>query len=465
MQSPRLSEILTKTEALTDAFSAQGRQLYLVGGAVRDLLVQGESSHGEGDLDFTTDARPDEIESIIRPLASAVWAVGKRFGTIAFRMGVDTFEVTTHRSESYVEDSRKPIVSYSDSIIEDLSRRDFTINAMAIRLTDPAGELIDPYGGIQDLVGRRLMTPLAPEISFSEDPLRILRAARFLARFDLEPDPMLAPAILRVKDRLTVVSSERIQEELSKLLLVEDPSKGLWFLIHTTLMDQILPEVSALALEQDPIHRHKDVLAHTVEVVRRASPSLTLRLAALLHDIGKPATRQVGEDGVTFHFHDVVGARMARKVLRRLKYSNDLTDDVARLVELHLRFHTYGSGWSDSAVRRYVRDAGTLLPLLNELTICDATTRNEHKIRMFKSRMEELEARVRELEEQERLDAIRPELNGEDVMKYLHLQPSREVGEALAFLLDVRMEEGLIGREAALERLSAWWIKRQNGEA
>ncbi|MGC8481369.1 MAG: HD domain-containing protein, partial [Acidimicrobiales bacterium] len=254
-------------------------------------------------------------------------------------------------------------------------------------------------------------------------------------------------------------------EELSKLLLLEDPSKGLWFLIDTTLMNEILPEVSALALEQDPIHRHKDVLAHTIEVVRRASAILPLRLAALLHDIGKPATRQVGDDGVSFHFHDVVGARMARKVMRRLKYGNDLTDDVVRLVELHLRFHTYGAGWSDSAVRRYVRDAGPLFALLNELTICDATTRNEHKIKLFKTRMEELEVRVRELEERERLDAIRPELNGEEVMEYLHLTPSREVGEAMAFLLEIRMEEGLIGREAAFARLGDWWAQRQTGEA
>lgn len=465
MQSARLSTILAKTESLTAAFSAHGRHLYLVGGAVRDLLVQTDVSSYAGDLDFTTDAPPEEIESIIRPLASAVWAVGRRFGTIAFRIGEDTYEVTTHRSESYVEDSRKPIVRFSDSIVEDLSRRDFTINAMAVRLTKPAGELIDPHGGLRDLAGRRLMTPLAPEVSFSEDPLRMLRAARFLARFDLEADQTIAPAILHVKDRLKVVSSERIQEELNKLLLLDDPSKGLWFLIDTTLMSEILPEVSALALEQDPIHRHKDVLAHTIEVVRRASAILPLRLAALLHDIGKPATRQVGDDGVTFHFHDVVGARMARKVMRRLKYGNDLTDDVVRLVELHLRFHTYGAGWSDSAVRRYVRDAGPLFALLNELTICDATTRNEHKIKLFKTRMEELEVRVRELEEQERLDAIRPELNGEEVMEFLQLRPSREVGEAMAFLLEIRMEEGLIGREAAFARLGEWWAQRRTGGA
>jgi poly(A) polymerase len=334
--------------------------------------------------------------------------------------------------------------------------------------------LVDPYDGITDLlVHKRLRTPLTPEESFSDDPLRMLRAARFIAGYGLEPEPSLVRAAAAMTHRLDVVSAERIRDELHKLLGVDDPAAGLWFLHDTGLFERFLPEIPALRLEQDPIHRHKDVLAHTVAVVGNVrarkddgTPNTTTRLAALLHDIAKPATRGYGPKGVTFHHHEVVGARMARSRLQELREPTDVVDDVSTLVELHLRFHGYGEGdggWTDSAVRRFVRDAGHLLEELIELTRSDCTTRNERKARMLRSRMDALEARIARLREQEELAAIRPDLDGDRVMAILGIEPGRAVGEALRFLLELRLDEGPLGEAEAERRLRAWWEARGDG--
>jgi len=314
--------------------------------------------------------------------------------------------------------------------------------------------------GLADLAARRLRTPLSPEVSFGDDPLRMLRAARFVATLGLEPDPDLVAAVEQMRGRLQIISAERIREELSKMLLADDPSSGLWLIAKTRLAEEFLPELNAMELEQDPIHRHKDVLAHTIAVVAKTAPRLKLRLAALLHDVGKPNTRGYGPQGVTFHYHDVVGARMARKRLLALRYPNDVVDDVTRLVELHLRFHTYRMGWTDSAVRRYVRDAGPLLDDLNELTRCDCTTRNAQKANALARRMDELEARIAELREKEELAKIRPALDGNAVMRILGVAPGPVVGEALTFLLDIRLDEGEISEAEAEERLRAGFRER-----
>jgi poly(A) polymerase len=320
---------------------------------------------------------------------------------------------------------------------------------------------VDPYGGLADLAAKRLRTPLDPEVSFSDDPLRMLRAARFIAGLGTQPDEALVSAVRSMHDRLAIVSAERIRDELGKLLVVDTPSPGLWFVVDTGLADEFLPELPGLALEQDPIHRHKDVLAHTLAVVDKTRPDRLLRLAALLHDIGKPRTRDFGPGGVTFHHHEVVGARMARDRMTELRFSNDDIDTVTRLVELHLRFHTYRLGWTDRAVRRYVRDAGPLLEQLNELTRCDCTTRNAAKARALGQRMDELEKRIEELRAEEELDAIRPELDGRQVMDQLGLAPGPDVGRALEFLLELRLEEGPVGEAEARRRLDAWWAARR----
>jgi poly(A) polymerase len=345
-------------------------------------------------------------------------------------------------------------VTFGDDIETDLARRDFTVNAMALRLPDP--ELVDPHGGIVDLAAHRLRTPLSPEVSFLDDPLRMLRAARFSAGFGLEPVPELVASVEEHAHRLEIVSAERIRDELSKLLVVPDPSSGLWFLARTGLSDEFLPELNAMQLEQDPIHQHKDVLAHTVAVVANTRPELRVRLAALLHDVGKPKTRSIGPTGVSFHHHEVVSARMARERMTALRYPHDLTDDVVRLVELHLRIHTYAMGWTDRAVRRYARDAGPLLEELNHLVRCDCTTRNRKKAAALGRRMDELEERIRILGEQEELDAIRPPLDGRAVMTSLGIPPGRDVGRALDFLLEVRLDEGPIPEEEAYRRLTEW---------
>jgi poly(A) polymerase len=395
----------------------------------------------------------------VAPLAESIWDQGARFGTIGAKVGGRLVEITTHRAEAYSPDSRKPEVRFSDVVETDLSRRDFTVNAMALALPDPV--LVDPFDGMIDLHAKRLRTPLDPDISFTDDPLRILRAARFIAGYELEPDPALVDAVGRLVGRLDIVSAERIRDELDKLLVVEDPSPGLWFLVDTGIADVILPELSAMRLEQDPIHRHKDVLAHTIAVVAKTRPDRIVRLAALLHDVGKPKTRSIGSGGVSFHHHEVVGARMARDRMQALRYSKDDIEAVTRLVFLHLRFHTYQMGWTDSAVRRFVRDAGPLLDELIELTRCDCTTRNQRKAAMLARRMDELEARIAELRSQEELAAIRPDLDGRAVMKRLGLPPGREVGQALDFLLELRLEEGPLGPDEAGRRLDAWWTERQ----
>ena len=453
----RFRLLLLATEELAQRFAHAGKTLYLVGGSVRDALVPSPADHAryEHDYDLTTDARPEEIEQIVRGWADDMWMQGARFGTIGCRRGSDRFEITTHRADVYVPESRKPEVTFGDDIAEDLSRRDFTINALALRLPDM--ELIDPFDGLGDLAAGRLRTPLDPEISFGDDPLRMLRAARFKARFSLEPDAALTAAVERMHGRLSIVSAERIRDELDKIVVLERPSDALWFAVRTGLADEFLPELPRLALEQDPIHRHKDVLAHTLAVVDKTSVNRLLRLAALFHDVGKPRTRAITDGGVTFHHHEVVGARMTRARLEALRYPASDVDTVVRLVELHLRFHTYRLGWTDKAVRRYVRDAGPYLDMLNELTRCDCTTRNAAKARALARRMDELEARIAELREQEELDALRPDLDGNQVMELLGIGPGPAVGRALSFLMELRLDEGPIGEEEAAARLRAWW--------
>jgi poly(A) polymerase len=457
----RLRPLVDATADLSDRFRSAGHTLYLVGGSVRDAIVaDGEApvTVARPDLDFTTDARPDDIEAVLQGWADAVWTQGKRFGTIACLRGGQKYEITTHRAEAYHPDSRKPEVAFGDRIEDDLARRDFTVNAMALRL--PELELIDPFGGLVDLAERRLRTPLDPELSFADDPLRMLRAARFIAKLDLEPTDELVAAVRSGHDRLAIVSAERIRDELDKILVVPVPSTALWFIVRTGLAEEFLPELPGLALEQDPVHRHKDVLGHTLAVVDKTSPDRLLRLAALFHDVGKPKTRAFADGGVTFHHHEVVGARMTRKRMQALRYPNDEVDLVTELVNLHLRFHTYRLGWTDRAVRRYVRDAGPHLDRLNELTRCDCTTRNAAKARALDRRMDELVARIAQLREQEELDAIRPDLDGAQIMDHLGIPPGRAVGDALGHLLELRMDEGPLGEEEALRRLDAWWEAR-----
>lgn len=456
MIPPRWQPVLDESRPVAERFAAAGKRIYLVGGIVRDLLLGKELR--EPDFDFTTDARPDETKQLLTGFADAVWDQGERFGTIGAKVGGRTFEITTHRADAYRPDSRKPQVEFSDAIEADLSRRDFTVNAMALSLPEP--ELVDPYGGASDLAQSRLRTPSGPQISFSDDPLRMMRAARFIAGYGLSPEEGLVEAVVSMRDRLEIVAAERIRDELDKLLVVDDPSAGLWFLVDTGLADLFLPELSAMRLEQDPIHRHKDVLAHSIAVTAKTRPERIVRLAALLHDIGKPRTRSIGEHGVSFHHHEVVGARMARKRMIALRYSNGDIDAVVRLIELHLRFHTYKMGWTDSAVRRYVRDAGTELDRLIELTRCDCTTRNERKAKTLAARMDELEARITELQEQEELASIRPDLDGRQVMDQLGIGPGPDVGMAMNFLLDLRLEEGALGADEARRRLDEWWAQR-----
>ena len=458
----RLRPILDEVRPLAQRFDEAGHRAYLVGGIVRDLVLGRALS---GDIDLTTDARPEQTAALVTGWADAVWEQGARFGTIGLKKGDTVFEVTTHRAEAYSPDSRKPDVSFADQVEADLERRDFTVNAMALRVTGADGEvpeLIDPFGGVDDLAAGVLRTPLAPEVSFGDDPLRMLRAARFLAGYGLVPDDALRHAVTNLVGRLEIVSAERIRDELSKLLIVDDPTLGLWFLVDTGIADVILPELPAMRVEQDPIHRHKDVLAHTIAVVAKTRPSLVVRMAALLHDVGKPKTRSIGPKGVSFHHHEVVGARMARERLRALRFPNEQVDDISQLVYLHLRFHGYGDDlWTDSAVRRYVRDAGPLLDDLNELTRCDCTTRNERKARQLAERMDALEARIAELREREELEAIRPDLDGQAVMAHLGIPPGREVGEALAMLLEARLDAGPLPEAEAYRRLDDWWAARQ----
>jgi len=484
----RFDPVLREVAPLAERFRAAGHRLYLVGGPVRDLLLDaGDTATDAMDLDFCTDARPPEIKQCLEGWADALWTQGEKFGTIGAHQRTEsgeqrTYEITTFRAEAYTDESRKPHVVFAADVEADLSRRDFTVNAMALELTGDAGtpELVDPFDGAVDLIQRRLRTPLGPEVSFSDDPLRMLRAARFIARFQFEPTDELVAACKEMAPRLEIVSAERIRDELDKLMVTDHPSAGLWFLVDTGLADQFLPELPNMRLEHDPIHRHKDVLTHSIAVVENVRPPeqwpaiasgdrepfdfRIVRLAALFHDIGKPKTRghQPGK-GTTFHHHDVVGARMTRKRMKALKYSTADIDAVSELVELHLRFHTYSMGWTDSAVRRYVRDAGDLLHELNVLTRCDCTTRNEKKARRLSRRMDDLEVRIDELAAAEELAALRPEMDGNAVIEYLGIEPGRAVGDAMKFLMEIRLEEGLIGDDEIRKRLDAWWADYQLG--
>lgn len=464
----RFAPILAELAPLTDRFRSAGKRLYLVGGTVRDLLIDRLSD--DRDYDATTDALPGEIKACLEGWADAIWTQGEKFGTIGAKKGDRIYEITTHRAEVYLEDSRKPAVTFASEIEVDLSRRDFTVNAMALELTSESPTLVDPFGGAADLATRTLRTPLAPEISFSDDPLRMLRAARFIAGYQLQPQPELVAAVRAMYARLAIVSAERVRDELDKLMVVDHPADGLYFLVDTGLAGEFLPELPAMRLEQDPIHRHKDVLTHTIAVVENVTRDFPgeydfrrTRLAALLHDVGKPRTRgYLKGKGVTFHHHEVVGARMARTRLQALRYSNDDVDAITELVALHLRFHGYEAGWTDSAVRRYVHDAGPLLAELNVLTRCDCTTRNEKKAVMLSRRMDDLELRIAQLAAQEEMKAIRPEMDGSQVMAHLGLTPGPAVGTAMKFLLEVRLEEGILGDEAIRNRLASWW--RTHGE-
>jgi poly(A) polymerase len=461
----RVRPVVEETAELVRRFGAADKRLYVVGGSVRDAVAGppggGEPFGPDVDIDLTTDALPDEIEALVAGWAEAVWSQGKRFGTIGCWHAGRRFEITTHRAEAYLPESRKPEVRFGNDIVADLSRRDFTVNAMALRL--PELELVDPFDGLGDLAARKLRTPLDPTVAFSDDPLRMLRAARFLAGYSLEPSPELVAAVAALRERLSIVSAERTRDELNRLIVLPNPEAGLWFIVQTGLADEFVPEIPALALEQDAIHRHKDVLAHTIAVVAKTRPDRILRLAALFHDVGKPRTRAIGPDGVSFHHHDVVGARLARQRLEALRYPTSEIDDVTRLIELHLRFHTYRMGWTDSALRRYARDAGPLLGRLNELTRADCTTRNADRARELERGVDELERRLAELAAREALDAIRPELDGDAVMARLGIGPGKAVGRALRFLLEVRLEEGLIGAQEAGRRLDAWWAAEGPG--
>jgi poly(A) polymerase len=442
---------------LGERFRLAGHQLYLVGGVVRDLLLH----RTHGDLDFATDALPRETAKVLRGWADRLYLVGVKFGTVGARVGESTLEITTFREEVYAEEHRKPAVTFGKDVETDLSRRDFTVNAMAVRL--PEGEFVDPFGGVKDLAAKRLDTPLDPEIAFGDDPLRMLRAARFVAQLDLVPAPRVVEATGRMRERLSIVSAERISDELAKLLMSPKPSRGLDLIVQTGLAEEFLPELPALRLEQDPVQRHKDVLHHTYAVVEKCdADDLTLRLAALLHDIGKPRTRQITPEGVSFHHHEVVGARMARERLQALRYPGQVVEDVERLVELHLRFHGY-SEWSDSAVRRYVRDAGPLLDRLNQLTRADCTTQNRFKAKKLEALQDDLEERIARLAEEENLDAMRPPLDGERVMEHLGIEPGPAVGAALAYLMEIRLERGPIEEAEALRLLDAWWAHERPG--
>jgi len=443
-------------------FAARGHQLALVGGLVRDVFL---GQPPTGDLDLTTDATPEQVLDLTRGWADATWTVGIAFGTVGLRKGNLLFEITTYRSEQYERTSRRPDVTYGRSLTEDLGRRDFTVNAMAAQL--PGYEIADPYRGFDALKEKVLRTPGPPEQSFSDDPLRILRAARFAAKLGFTVAPEVRAAMSDQAARLGIVSDERITGELTKLMLTPDPAAGIDILVQTEVAEQVLPEVSRLRMEADEHHRHKDVYQHSLTVLRQAialepryglEGDLTVRLAALLHDIGKPQTRELLPGGrVGFHLHEVVGAKMTKRRLTALRFPNDVVKDVSRLVELHLRFHGYGEEmWTDAAVRRYVRDAGPLLTRLHVLTRADCTTRNQAKARRLALAYSGLERRIAELSEQEELGRIRPELDGNEIMRVLGLPPGPLVGKAITFMLELRLSEGEIGRDRAVQELLRW---------
>jgi len=451
-------EIPSVATELGERFRLAGHELYLVGGGVRDLLLGKNLEDPAVDLDFATDAVPAQTTKVLRGWAHPLYLVGVRFGTVGARRDGRDLEITTFREEVYAEEHRKPSVTFGRDLRTDLSRRDFTVNAMAVRLPD--GEFVDPFGGVKDLAAKRIDTPLDPEIAFSDDPLRMLRAARFASQLELTPAPRVVQAISDMRQRLAIVSAERIGDELAKLLTSSSPAIGLELLVRTGLAEEFLPELSALQLEQDPVHKHKDVFHHTLAVIDKCEPQdLTLRLAALLHDIGKPKTREITDEGVTFHHHEIVGAGMARERLQALRYPSSIVDDVERLVELHLRFHGY-SAWTDSAVRRYVRDAGPLLDQLNQLTRADCTTQNPFRAKKLEALQDDLEERIARLAEEENLQAMRPPLDGKQVMEHLGLDPGPAVGRALEMLMEVRLERGPIDGSEARRLLDAWWTEQ-----
>tara|TARA_A100000164_G_scaffold359689_1_gene372596 strand:+ start:325 stop:1755 length:1431 start_codon:yes stop_codon:yes gene_type:complete len=453
-------------------FADAGWEIALVGGPVRDALV-GRLSF-ETDLDFTTNAQPEQIVDLLEGWAEAVWDVGIRFGTVGARIDGREVEITTYRSESYDAQSRKPEVAFGNNLADDLARRDFTMNAMAVTL--PSMEFVDLFDGIVDLAARRIRTPGTAQSSFDDDPLRMMRAARFASQLDATVDADVVDAMSAQAERISIVSAERVREEFSKIVMSDHPRVGLTLLVDTGIADIVLPELPLLRLEADEHHHHKDVYEHTLTVLEQAitlesvheptcEPDLTLRLAALLHDIGKPKTRKFEDGGrVSFHHHEVVGARMTKKRMRELRFPNDLTDDVAKLVELHLRFHGYGTGeWTDSAVRRYVRDAGDQLVRLHKLTRADSTTRNRKRAQALQSAYNDLEQRIERLSEEEELAAMRPDLDGAKIMEVLGIPPGPLVGEAYNFLLGLRLDRGPLDEEQAVEALRAWWAARESG--
>jgi poly(A) polymerase len=455
-------------DELAARFVSAGHALALVGGSVRDALL-GRLS---GDLDFATSARPDQVQRVLAGWAESVWDVGIAFGTVGALRDGCRLEITTYRSDSYDRTSRKPAVTFGDTLEEDLRRRDFTVNAMALEL--PERTFVDPFGGLSDLAAALLRTPATPEESFSDDPLRMLRAARFAAQLGFRVDPDVVRAMAAMADRIEIVSAERVRDELAKLVCAPSPRAGLGLLVATGLAARVLPELPALQLEIDEHHRHKDVYEHSLTVLEQAidledgpggsvpGPDLVLRLAALLHDIGKPRTRRFEPGGgVSFHHHEVVGAKLVRRRLQALRFPNDVVDDVAELVALHLRFHGYGTGeWTDAAVRRYVRDAGPLLPRLHKLTRADCTTRNRRKAQALARAYDHLEVRISRLAEEEELAAIRPDLDGVQIMAVLGIPPGPEVGAAYRHLLELRLDRGPLGPDEAERELRQWWAAR-----
>ncbi len=451
-------------------FTEAGHELALVGGWIRDALLGREA--GRPDLDLTTDARPEQVQQIIRRWADAQWDVGIAFGTVGARKGDQVVEITTYRSEVYRDESRKPEVTYGKTLEDDLLRRDFTINALAVAL--PRHQLVDPFGGLRDLDARVLRTPGRPKDSFSDDPLRMMRAARFTAQLGFEVDPAVVDAIRDMAPRLSIVSAERVRDELVKLVCAPQPRRGLSLLVSTGLADHVIPELPRLSLEIDEHHRHKDVYEHTLTVLEQATvlegpagPDFVLRFAALMHDVGKPKTRRFEPGGgVSFHHHEIVGAKLTAARMKALRFPKSVTDDVARLVELHLRFHGYGTGaWTDAAVRRYVADAGPLLDRLHKLTRSDCTTRNRRKAELLRRAYDDLEARIATLREQEALDAVRPDLDGNEIMRVLDVPPGPVVGRAWKFLKELRLDHGPLGREEAVEELRRWWARQPESGA
>ena len=453
--------------SLATAFKAAGFKLALVGGPVRDAIL----GRLGNDLDFTTNAHPKESEKILNKWADSVWDIGAAFGTVAGKKGEITVEITTYRSENYEKDSRKPSVEFGENIEGDLSRRDFTINAMALELTTDEPTFIDLFNGVDDLENKIIKTPGKPSDSFTDDPLRMMRAARFMSQLNFAIDESVLVAIKEMAHRLSIISSERVRDEFIKIIMSDNPRLGISLLVECGLADIFLPEVPKLKLEIDEHHHHKDVYEHSLTVLEQAialeerlgGANLTLRLAALLHDIGKPKTKAlIAGGGVSFHHHEVVGAKMTKERLRTLRFDNHIVKDVGQLVFLHLRFHGYGSGeWTDSAVRRYVRDAGELLDHLHLLTRADCTTRNQKKAQLLANTYDQLEQRIKELMQQEELNKIRPDLTGEQIMQILNIKPSPTVGKAYDFLLELRLENGPIGEDKAKEALLNWW-KEQN---